>query len=42
MAYATYELTKESLENKKENKKQIIDSEFGLNLLSDSSEIAHL
>ena len=42
MAYATYQLTKESLDNMANQKKQIVDSEFGLNLLEDSTEIAHL
>ena len=41
MSYATYELTKRSLENTAGNEKQNNDSiEIGLNLLSDSVETA--
>ena len=42
MAFITHELTKESLENMVNQKKQIVDSEFGMNLLEDSTEVAHL
>ena len=43
MSYATYELTKRSLENTPNNKKQNNDSiEIGLNLFSGSIETAQL